>query len=313
VVTPGTTSTEAFLERWLEGIHGRVGTATYRHHKVNVARAVKHIGRIPLAKLTPSDVERMTDAIIDAGSAPMTARHTRGTLRLALAIAERDGLVARNVARLARPPRAEHKEMTALDAVEVRRLLEASKDAGTIGNVVAVAVMTGLRQGELLGLCRPDVDTRAATATVRRALKLADDGSYQLGDTKTGKSRRTVNLPAAAVAALERQLEERGNVRHLTGDDLVFADEVGRPLKRWDVTYGFQALLDRAGIRRIRFHDLRHTYATLALSAGVPLQVVSRALGHSTIAITANTYSHVVPDQMREAANALDRILGGRA
>ena len=176
-------------------------------------------------------------------------------------------------------------------------------------------VSSGLRQGEALWLSWRDVDAR--TLTVRRALARGWDGRPTLGLPKSDRSRRTIALPAVARDALDRQRVRQEAARAAVGtawqdrDGLVFTDAVGRPREGRLITPALHAALARAGLPEIRCHDLRHTCATLQLAAGVPLAVISRTLGHSSIAVTANTYAAVTPDLRREAADAMDRALNG--
>jgi integrase len=240
-------------------------------------------------------------------------------LRRALADALRDGLVARNVAALARPPRVTARTIEPgrdyLDADALRALLAASA-LHPIGPLVVVAATTGLRQGELLGLAWDDVDAGAGTLTVRRALARAWDGGYALAAPKTARSRRTIHLPAAALAALERQRSRQATAREAAGtawqdrDGLIFTNSIGRPLDPSAVVRDFHQLLEAAGLPRVPFHGLRHSTATALLGAGVPLRVVSDLLGHSGIGITADVYGHVERALRREAADAMDRALG---
>jgi integrase len=272
------------------------------------------LGRIPLSKLDPDDVERMTDEIVARGRSPQTARHARATLRLALADARAKRLIPDNAASLARPPILEEKEMEFLTVVEVRALLAACEDDERVGAIVTLAVMTGMRQGEILGATWPDINLDNGTIRVRQQLVQDEGGAFVLGPTKTAKSRRTVSLPAPAAAALRRERARQDERRRLAGsawqgaDDLAFTDELGRPLKRWNVSDDFNALLARGGLRRIRFHDLRHTAASQMLAAGTPLQEVSRVLGHSTI-VMMNRYTHFEPEKLRAAASNYERLL----
>jgi integrase len=239
--------------------------------------------------------------------------HGRATLRRALHDAERDGLVSRNVAGLARPPRITRREMHPLSAAEVRELVEATRD-DAMGPLWALAVGSGLRLGELLGQTWADVE--AGQLVVRRAMARDAGDGWSLAEPKTARSRRTVMLPTIAREALAARRTRQDADKAAAGsawqdrDGLVFTDTVGRPLRPPDVSDEWRRTRRRLGLR-VRLHDLRHTAATLMLGAGVPLKVVSDTLGHSTIAITADIYAHVTPELRREAADAMDRALGG--
>jgi len=262
---------------------------------------------------------------------PLTARHVRATLRRALADAVRDGLTGRNAAGDARPPYVPHRPVTYLSAPDVRRLLDATSN-DEYGNVYALAVSTGLRLGELLGLSWPDIDLVAAvsngtpdeppttgTLTVRRSLAMAHDGGWALAQPKSARSRRTIPLPGIARDALKRERARQKVARAAAGDawqdrdKLVFTDIVGRALRPEGVSATFQKARGAAGLPHVAFHALRHSAATLMLAEGVPLAVISEWLGHAGIAITAASYAAVVPALRHEAAAAMDRALNGDA
>ena len=311
---PGSETTSEYLARWLVRTRDDVRPSSWRQREQYVrSYVIPVMGRTPLAKLTPGDVERMTSGMVAAGKSPTTAAGARVILRRALADALRDGFVTRNVAALARPPRRTQREIEYLHPAQLRTLLAAC-EADPIGPLVAVAATTGLRQGELLGLTWSDVED--GTLTVRRALARARDGGWELSPPKTSRSRRSVRLPAAAVAAFARQRELQEQDRAAVGnawqdvEAIVFTDPVGRYLRGYNVTKAFQRLLTAAGLPSVPFHALRHSTATALLSEGVPLRVVADVLGHSTIVVTANVYAAVVPELRREAADAMDRALG---
>ncbi|CAN5410608.1 site-specific integrase [soil metagenome] len=310
---PGSETTGEYLTRWLVRTRDDVRPSSWRQRE-QYARLylIPAMGLASLAKLTPGDVERMTSGMITAGRSPTTAAGARVILRRALADALRDGLVTRNVAALARPPRRTQREIEYLHPAQLRTLLAAC-ESDPIGPLVTVAATTGLRQGELLGLTWSDVEE--GTLTVRRALGRARDGGWELSPPKTSRSRRSVRLPAAAVAAFARQRELQAQDRADVGtawqdvDGIVFTDPVGRYLRGYNVTKAFQRLLTAARLPSVPFHALRHSTATALLSEGVPLRVVADVLGHSTIVVTANVYAAVVPELRREAADAMDRAL----
>jgi integrase len=323
---PASTRTVAdYLAGWLEAERARVRPATWRYRDSHARNyIIPALGSVKLAELTPRHVEHMTAEML-AGRHPVTAPRVarplsartavgvRVSLRKALGDAVRDGLIHRNVAALARPARIPGREVEYLTRDELRRLLEAC-EGQPMGPLVTLAATTGLRQGELLGLAWADVDMDAATLTVRHAMARSWDG-WAVGEVKTTRSRRTIHLPARATAALRAQLEAQEAARTAAGDDwqdvdgLVFTDAIGRPLHGWNAAQGFDRLLERAKLRHVPFHALRHSWATLALASGVPLKVVADNLGHASIAVTASFYSGIVPELNRDAADAIGRAL----
>jgi integrase len=224
------------------------------------------------------------------------------------------GLVPRNVARLVRPPRVPHAEMRTLTNEQARTLIDAA-GGERLGALYVVALASGARLGELLALRWQDVDTARSTIRITRTLTRTDQG-VEIGETKTASSRRSVPLGRAAMAALQahriRQAEERlRTLGKAATHDLVFGDEVGRPIDGTHVAHTFHGVLVRIGLPRIRFHDLRHTAATLLLEAGMHPRVVAERLGHSTPALVMNTYGHVTERMQTEATAILDRVLRG--
>ncbi len=179
-----------------------------------------------------------------------------------------------------------------------------------------LAATTGMRRGEVLGLRREDVDLTAGTLAVRQAIT-AVGYRVVVTEPKTERSRRRISLDPATIAALRDHLKQQAKERLAWGpayrdQGLVFAKEDGSPVHPDEFSKAFQRRASDAGLPRIRLHDLRHTYATLALAAGVHPKVVSDRLGHSTITLTIDTYSHSIPSLEEQAANAVaDLIIGG--
>ena len=329
-----------YLAEWIERNRARVRPSTWLVREQHVRLwLVPALGRIALVRLTSTDVERALAAFLKSGRpvtaaeaaksarpprravSPRTVFHIRTTLRIALNDARREGLVARNAAGDARPPRVPYTPIAYLSAEQAARLVESTRDH-EYGPIYALAVSTGLRQGELLALSWPDVDFNAGTLTVRRSLARTAEGSYALGETKTPQSRRTIPLGATARVALRRQQARQATLRLAAGptwqdpaekDGLVFADAVGRPLNPPHVTYALKKTLAAAGLPAVRFHDLRHSAATLLLAEGVPLAVISAVLGHTSISVTSTFYAAVLPKAEREAMAALDHALSGPA
>jgi integrase len=226
-----------------------------------------------------------------------------------------DGLIPRNVTESVKPPQQTREEMCPLTPEQAKLLLQVAHEAGDrLEALYVLAIHTGLRQGELLGLKWDDVDLEDGSLQVRRTLAITKDGPV-FTFPKTPGSRRSVKLTGKAIEALkrhlERQLVEIDRVGSLWNENgLIFASETGYPLDRRAVpALKFKPLLKRAGLPEIRFHDLRHTCATLLLTRNVNPKKVSEMLGHSTIAITLDTYSHVLPNMRDQAAAAMEEAL----
>jgi integrase len=322
----GSGTVAEYLASWIERDRQRVRPSTWRSRETHVrCYLVPAIGRLSLARLSSVDVERALEAFLLSGSpvlaaarrrslSPLTVRHIRATLRRALNAAERSGLVARNAAADAAPPYVPHRPVSYLSAADVRRLLDGTRE-DPLGPLYALAVTTGLRLGELLGLGWSDIDEAAGTLTVRRSLAEAGDHRWALSDPKSARSRRTLPLPKVAREALDHARDWQDAARAAAGtawqdrDDLVFTDSVGRPLDPRNASHAFQLARQRLDLPRVRFHDLRHSAATMLLGAGVPLAVISEMLGHAGIAITASHYAAIVPALRTEARDAMDRAL----
>ena len=214
---------------------------------------------------------------------------------------------------LVTPPRAAHREMQTLSPEQARAFLDAAQ-GDRFHALYVLALSTGMRQGELLALRWQDVDLDRGTVQVRGSLQRTPAG-LTLTEPKTAASRRQVGLTPSAVAALRRhrvaQTEERLRFGSVWQDNgLVFCNEIGEPIDATHVTVRpFRRLLERAGLPQIRFHDLRHTAATLLLGQGVHPKMVSEMLGHTQIAITLDLYSHVTPTMQRQATDAMEAVL----
>jgi integrase len=272
------------------------------------------LGRHRLDKLSPMHVKAMLDAKLADGLSPKTVQLIRGLLVSALRQAEEWGLVGRNVARLVPGPRMRRREVEPLSGQESAKLLE-HVQGQEHETLFTLAISLGMRQGEILGLRWKDVDLDEATLGVRRTLHKVD-GRYELRDPKTEKSRRSLLIPPFVLASIKHHRVEQLERRMRAGGDenewdLVFTDHAGQPLHGPTVTRRLQALMKRHEMRRIRFHDLRHSCASLLLAQGVPLTSIQEVLGHANFYITRDTYSHIGVELKREAADAMQKALGG--
>jgi integrase len=308
----------AYLTAWLASRQRQRPSTLRQYEQAIRLYLIPALGHIELRELEPRHVEAMTKALTDSGRSPQTAALARATLRKALNDALKAELVRRNVATLAEAPVQTARSLQVgrdyLDADQLRTLL-ASVRLHPLGPLVTILATTGLRVGEALGLQWSDVCD--GQLTVRRSLARARDGGYELAAPKTDTSRRTIRLPQAAQAALERQRALQTTYREVAGsrwqdrDNLVFTTSIGTHLDAPTVNRHFHAMLDAAGLPSIPVHGLRHSAATLMLANGVPLKTVSVRLGHSTIVVTADRYAGVTPQMDDDAADVTDRALGG--
>src|SRR5712691_1367992 len=229
--------------------------------------------------------------------------------------AERFGLLGRSPARAARPPRPHRAEPRVVDPALASRILHAA--SGTrLELPVALALATGMRRGEILGLRWGDLSEDRSVAHVRRSLQ-ATGAALVFEEPKTRRSRRSVALPGFLHPYLERHRTDQATRREDRGDGWIWSDLVidsgdGSPVNPDSMSSAWRFLVIRSGLPHVRFHDLRHAHATLLLCQGVHPKVVSERLGHSTVGITLDIYSHVIPGMQAEAALAFDRLFPER-
>jgi integrase len=292
----------------------RVRPSTLARYRQELRLYIKPgLGRHRLDVLKPSHISsfyREQGQRLSAGS----VRRLHALIRRSLTIAVRWGLIASNPALLVEPPALGHHEIEPLSLDEARRFLNALEGHRLKARWV-IGLALGLRQGEVLGLRWTDVDLDAGVLRVNRALQRQSDGALKLVEPKTARSRRTVPLPQSVVDAMKLRRSEQDAERDKAGAlwndsyGLVFTTAVGTPVHPRNDYRSFRLITDRAGLRRIRVHDLRHTTATLLLAQGVPARVVMEILGHSQISVTLNTYSHVASDLARAATVSIEEAL----
>ena len=319
----GRETVAGWMATWLEGLDVR--PRTREHYEGNVRLHIcgpKGIGAIALAKLTAADVEKFLAERRRAGLAPRTVHHLRAILRNALRKAVRDRLIAHNVASEADAPKVAQLEMQTLTPEQVKIFLAAVKPR-RLEALYVITLALGLRQGEALGLRWSDINLDAGTLRVTRSLQWIRPAGQRraepmLVEPKSQTSRRALALPAVALEALrahrKRWVDEKLRLgdRYLNTWDLVFVTEAGLPINPKAVWTEFhEEILAGAGLPLIRFHDLRHSAASLLLLHGVPARMVQEILGHSSISLTLGTYSHVLPGLREQATAAMDAVLGG--
>jgi integrase len=286
--------------RWLDTVAHRVRPATLRsYRKVINLHVLPALGSWPLADLRPGDVERWTGALTERGLRPSTVALSRRVLGACLTDAERDGRAPRNAARLARAPKVEGTtRRRTLTAAEARRLLDLARTDAEAGLLVTLALGTGARVGELLALDCSDVDLVAGTVSIAHSRSRSG-----LGPTKSRRGVRTVALPPFALDALRAETRRTGPLI-ATADGLPLIPE--RAGERW------RRLRARAGLDGLRFHDLRGTYATLALAAGIPAKALADVLGHDP-AVLLRTYAGPIEHGREAIADAIGQALGGES
>ncbi|WP_405690810.1 tyrosine-type recombinase/integrase [Streptomyces sp. NBC_00057] len=243
----------------------------------------------------------------------LTVAYVHSVLKSALEHAVREDELARNVARNVKTTTHQPRRFRPLTGAEARQFLDAAR-ADRLHALYELALRTGLRKGELLGLHWEDLDLNSGTASIRRSLQRTRTGGLTHLPTKTRASERRIALPTECIHSLKKHQERQDKERETAGPDwrdnsLVFTTPTGRPLDPANLTRRFRSFLNRAGLRRIRFHDLRHSTATLLLEQGVDLVVIKELLGHAHIGVTAGVYAHVRLRLQRQAIEALGNAL----
>ncbi|MGW4148216.1 tyrosine-type recombinase/integrase [Streptomyces albogriseolus] len=243
-----------------------------------------------------------------------TVTYVHSVLKSALEHAVREDELPRNVARNVKTSAPRPRRFRPLTAAEARQFLDAAR-ADRLHALYELALRTGLRKGELLGLHWEDLDLTTGTASIRRSLQRTRTGGLTHLPTKTRASERRIALPTECLHSLKKHKERQDRERETAGSTwqdsvLVFTTPTGGPLDPANLTRRFRSFLNRAGLRRIRFHDLRHSTATLLLEQGVDLVVIKELLGHAHIGVTAGVYAHVRPRLQRQAIDTLGNALG---
>jgi integrase len=304
-----------YLTTWLADVQTQIRPSSHRRYGDYVRlHLVPALGKIPLTKLTAQQVQALYTRKRADGLSATTVHSLHGVLHRALKDAERLGLVQRNVSEQVRPPRRSTAEMQTLTEEQAARFLAAA-EGDRFHALYVLALTTGMREGELLGLRWGDVDLDRGRLQVRVAVQETAT-VYILAEPKTGHSRRTIGLSSLAVQALRdhrgRQLEERLALGPAwTEQDLVFPSAVGGLMIPHNLAKrGFKRVLKHAGLPDLHFHCLRHTAATTLLSRGVSPKVVSEMLGHADISITLRVYAHVTPHMQQTAVDVMQHVFG---
>jgi integrase len=305
-----------YMTRWLEdSAKGDLAPRTYHNYRLQIRKHISPtIDKLKLSKLTAAHVQSLYAAKLREGLNPSSVRYIHAVLHRGLEQAIRFSLIPFNPAARVDPPKVRQEEITPLDSEQARVFLEAAR-GDKFEALYVLSLTMGLRMGEALGLKWSDIDLEAKTLRVNRQLQRIRDGGGLVFSEPKNVSRRTVDLPQRAVVALrshrKRQLEDELRAHAYENPGLVFVTGKGTPLDAQNiVNRHFKPLLKRAGLPSIRWHDLRHTYATLLLARGTHPTFVQKSLGHASVQLTLDRYSHWMPSMGRNTADGMDEALG---
>lgn len=326
-VKPSRITVGEWLKEWLNGyVELNCSARTKASYEMIIRRhIIPELGMIPLSQVEPRHLQafysrqRLEGRVDGKGQlSSRTVRYCHSLLVEALGYAIKMGLIGRNVALAIDAPRVEHKAMSTLAPEDVPKFLEAAAETPYYAFFYTL-LYTGMRRGEALALRWKNVDLGLASLSVTAFLSVVEtayklNGSYVIKEPKTPHSRRQIALPPSLALVLrQRRAEQKtqGDLlgKPLTDNDFVFAHPDGTPLDPSTVSHGLANVIRKAGLPHIRLHDLRHTHATVMLKADVHPKVVCERLGHSSIRITLDTYSHVLPGIQEAAAQRFDDFL----
>jgi integrase len=312
-----TQTLKEYLESWLVMVAPPLRPSSRRRYRTQVMlHLIPGLGHISLSKLTAQQIQLLYAKKMKGGLSSTTVNHMHGVLHHALDDAVRFQLIQRNVSELVRPPRKQVRKESVLSPKQARLFLDAI--AGDRYEALYIlALTTGMREGELLALHWEDIDWRHQTLQLHLAVQEEEEGrTFSIAEPKTAFSRRRIALTQVAIDALKQHRDRIDAEKVALGEawdttyDLVFPNTIGKILRPTSLADRmFPKILKKAGLPKMRFHDLRHTAATLLLRQGVHPKVVSEMLGHSNIRITLNTYSHVTPHMQQQAVDAMESVL----
>jgi integrase len=318
-VEPSKQTVAAFLDKWLTHVEAHVARKTFeRYGEIASTHLTTAFGTIQLSKLSAADIDATYSRWLKSGRrhgqgglSPQTIIHHHRVLRQALSQAVKWGLIARNVADSVDPPRRVRPEIRALDESQLAKLLKHAEGTRLVAPIY-FAIVSGVRRGELVALQWSDLNVEAGTISVRRSTEQTKDG-IATKTPKSGKSR-SISLARETLEVLRKHRVAQNTERLRAGDsyqniDLIFPREDGSAWEPELFGKAFSVVAKGAAIGHVRLHDLRHACASLMLKSGVHAKVVSERLGHSTISITLDTYSHVLPGLQEAAADKLDYLL----
>jgi len=319
-MSPSKTTLAEYLNKWLLD-YAKVNLSPRgyeRYESIIRIHLIPGLGSITLTQLRPDHLQSHYTDKLKSGLSALSVRYLHTVLHKALQTAIKRGLIGRNIADGVDVPRAQRNDMQTWDEYDVDRFLEMAKSSPYY-ELFYLALFTGMRRGELLALRWQDIDFLFAQISVNRTLHRLQggkygDGSYVFTQPKTEKSRRTIALSPSSILMIKKYKENRAALfaelgRSLKDSHLVFSNNEGQPLRPNTITRAWTMLATRAGIKVIRLHDARHTHASLLLKQGIHPKIVQERLGHASIQITLDTYSHVAPGMQADAANQFEKLI----
>lgn len=311
-----------YLERWLKEYCGpNLAPRTAEGYQYIVrSHLIPTLGKITLTQLKPEHIQRMYSEKLSTGRqdgkgglSNRSVRYCHVTLHKALQLALKLGMISRNPTDVVEPPRVYRREMQTMNEYDIHIFLEFAKST-IYYPIFYLALFTGMRRSELLALRWSDIDLLGCQLSVNRTIHQLHNGDIVFRQPKTDKGRRQIALSPSTILVLKEHREAQDKQKKALGltvleDALVFTRADGRPMLPDSVTHAWKKLSGRTGLKGIRLHDARHTHASLMLKQGVHPKVVQERLGHASIQVTLDTYSHVAPGIQQAAANRFDEVL----
>src|SRR6266571_1590779 len=304
-----------YLEHWLEEVHKpAIRESSYvRYRRLLTNHILPILGKMQIRELTAQHVQALYARKLKEGLSPKTIKLIHTIIHQALKNAVRWRLVSRNVCEDVSLPRQSRHEIQPVTREQAQKLLETAK-GHRLEAILTLALATGMRRGELLALRWRDIDFESRSLQIQRSV-MHLPGGHRIHEPKTASGKRRITLPPFVVEALQhhrlRQLETKLKAGSAWEEhDLVFCNIYGRFLNSASLHHLFTSLVKKAGLPQMRFHDLRHSAATILMAMGVPVKVIQELLGHSSISITLNVYGHVLPSMQDEAMDKMERLFG---
>ncbi len=319
-IEPALITLGQWLNDWLKGRKPHITESTWQAYEVMIRCHINpNIGGIKLKDLRTRDIQNLLNAKLEngrvdgkGGLSTRVIKYIYSTLQSALKQAVKERLITHNVADAIELPKQKKQEMKILTKENISVFMETAKNSIHYPAFL-LELSTGLRRGELIGLRWEDIDFHNGILRVKQQIVRCKKGLI-ISEPKTEKSKRTISLHKGILEKLKEHKKHQNELKLLLGpayqdNGLVFCTEDGKPLDPRNFVRHFESVLKKAGLKHIRFHDMRHTFATMALQSGIPAKTIQEFLGHSTISVTMDTYSHVTPEMQSEAANIIGNIL----